>query len=332
EVITVSYNGEQMQLEQQPQKIGESVLLPLRSVSQFLGYKVNWNAETKQIDIIEGGTTIRLVIDSDKAEVNGEEIKLNAPAQMVEGTTYVPVRFVAEALNIGVDWDSQTQSVNLESKYSLDEVNKQLLVRTKEGKKIISEVNTLNEYADDTYVAYHTTKNGSEIVSVGQLIQGAAGMGTTSTAFYMKDEKLVDKIEKSFHYTGDDGIIELDDFVILNDKSDLKFYDDKTGNLIQKYNLNDFQEGLKLDIMKIRPNYIMGRHERTIHIVDLVTGKVTRILDLIPEVDQAYVFQSDMHLYTDNIKLVWETDTALVFKYYSITEEIEKTVTCKLGQ
>ncbi|MGL5380912.1 stalk domain-containing protein, partial [Clostridium sp.] len=46
EVITVSYNGEQMQLEQQPQKIGESVLLPLRSVSQFLGYKVNWNAET----------------------------------------------------------------------------------------------------------------------------------------------------------------------------------------------------------------------------------------------------------------------------------------------
>ncbi|MFR2837444.1 MAG: hypothetical protein ACLTBU_00045 [Zhenhengia sp.] len=76
----------------------------------------------------------------------------------------------------------------------------------------------------------------------------------------------------------------------------------------------------------------MGRYERTIHVVDLVTGKVTRILDLIPEVDQGYVFQSDMHLNEDDIKLVWETDKALVFKYYSITEQIEKTVTCKLGE
>lgn len=331
-IITVSYNDEKIQLDQQPQIVRDSVLLPLRSISQFLGYEVNWNVATKEIDIIEGGTRIKLVISSDKAQVNGEEVKLSVPAQIIEGITYVPLRFVGEALNMGVDWDNQTQSVNLEGKYSLDEVNKQLLVRTKEGKKVIAKINTLNEYSDDTYIGYHTTQNGSEIVSVGQTVQGAAGTASTNTAFYIKDETIIDKIEKPFYYTGDNGIIELKDFIILNDKSDLKFYDDKTGNLTRTYDLNDFQKGLKLDIMKIQPHYIMGRHERTIHVIDLVTGKVTRILDLIPEADQGYVFQSDMHLYEDNIKLVWETDKALVFKYYSITEQIEKTVTCKLGQ
>lgn len=331
-VITVSYNGKKMQLEQQPQRVGDSVLLPLRSISQSLGYEVNWNATTKQIDIIEGGTNIRLVIGSDKAQVNGVEVKLNVPAQMIEGTTYIPLRFVGEALNMGVDWDSQTQSVNLEGKYSLDEVNKQLLVRTKEGKKVIAGINTLNEYSEDTYVDYHTTKNGNEIVSVGQMVQGAAGTGFTNTAFYMKDDTIIDKVEKPFNYRGDNGIIEVEDFIILNDESYLKFYDDKTGSFVETYDLNDFQKGLKLDIMKIRPHYIMGRHERTIHVVDLVTGKVTRILDLIPEADQGYVFQSDMHLYTDDIKLVWETDKALVFKYYSIAEQTEKTVTYQLGQ
>lgn len=331
-IITVSYNGEQIQLDQQPQIVRDSVLLPLRSISQFLGYEVKWNVVTKEIDIIEGGTSIRLVVNSDKAQVNRDEVKLSVPAQIIEGTTYVPLRFVAEALNMGVDWDSQMQVVNLEGKYSLDEVNKQLLIRTKEGKKGIAKINTLNEYSDATYIGYHTTQNGSEIVSVGQTVQGAAGTATTNTAFYIKDETIIDKIEKPFYYTGDNGIIELKDFIILNDESDLKFYDDKTGNLIRKYNLNDFQKGLKLNIMKIGSNYIMGRHERTIHVVDLLTGKVTRILDLIPEADQGYVFQSDMHLNEDDIKLVWETDKALVFKYYSITEQIEKTVTCKLGE
>ena len=123
-VINVSYNGEKMQLEQQPQKIEGTVLLPLRSLSKSLGYKVNWNSETKQIDIIEGGTSIRLVIDSDKAEVNGKAVKLNFPAQVIEGMTYVPLRFVGEALNLDVVWDGKTQTVNLEGKYILDEENK----------------------------------------------------------------------------------------------------------------------------------------------------------------------------------------------------------------
>ena len=65
--------------------------------------------------------------------------------------------------------------------------------------------------------------------------------------------------------------------------------------------------------------------------IDLETRKVTRILDLVPEEDRDYIYQADVYLMVDQLKLVWEADNALVFKYYSITEEKEKTVTCKLG-
>lgn len=142
---------------------------------------------------------------------------------------------------------------------------------------------------------------------------------------------IIDKLERNFNYLSDSGIIEWENNIVFNDENKIKFYDDRTGNLIKTYDLNDFQVGLKLDIMKLDTHYILGRYEGNINVIDLITGKVTRILDLIPEVDQEFVLESDRFMSTGGIKLAWETDTALIFKYYSITEEIEKTVTCKLG-
>lgn len=331
-LINISYNGEEIYLEKEAKRISNSILLPVRTISQYLGYTVNWNALSKQIDIIEGNKKITLFIDESKAYVNGKEFQISVPAQMIEGTTYVPLRFVGEALNLGVEWDSKTQTVNLEGKYTLDKENKQLLVRTEEGKKVLSEVTTLQD-EDSTLsisVGYSTTKNGSEIVTVSEAIQGGL-TGLTSTDFYIKNGKVIDKIERPFHYISEDGIAYFEDEIALCYGTELKIYNDRTGELLKKYDLNEFQEGLALDLMKIGENYAMGRYGNTIHIIDFQSGKVTRILDLIPKEDQDYVFESDMFLATDKLKLVWETDKALVFKYYSIHEESEKTVTYKLG-
>lgn len=331
-IIMVSYNGQQMQLGKQAKRVDDRVLIPLRDLSESLAYRVSWDGKKKEIEITERGVNIRLVIDSDTAQVNGAEVKLDVGAQIQEGTTYVPLRFVGEAFNMSVDWDSKSQSVNLESKYSLDEESKQLLVRTKEGRKPLTKINTLYEDSDRIYMDYHSTKNGNDIVTVNQIIQGAAGTGTSSTTLYIKDGVIIDKVEKPFNFENNYGLIEQEDFIAFNHGDHLKVYDDKTGSLIKSYDLNDFQEGLTLDLMKMNTYYIMGRHKSTIHVIDLETGKVTRILDLIPEVDQYYVFESDMYLSTDKIDLVQETDTELVFKYYSVSERTEKTVTCKLGK
>ncbi|MEW6230659.1 MAG: copper amine oxidase N-terminal domain-containing protein, partial [Bacillota bacterium] len=43
--------------------------------------------------------------------VNGEVAELDVPAQIIDGRTMVPVRFVSETLGAEVDWHSETSTV-----------------------------------------------------------------------------------------------------------------------------------------------------------------------------------------------------------------------------
>lgn len=327
--IKINYNGQEIGFDKEVKLIDSTILLPLRAVSQELGYTVNYTK--RSIEISGGETKVILTVGSTMAVVNGEEVKLNIAPDVIEGTTYVPLRFIGEALNLQVDWDDKKQTINLEGKYSVDRFNKKLMVRTKAGKEVLTSLTTLEDDKDSTIqVTYETTKNKSEIVSVSQTIQGAL-TGYTSAIVYIKDGKVIDKIERPFHHIGEAGIAYFEDEIALGCGEELTIYDDKTGACIKKYDLSQFQKGLNLDLMKLGRNYVMGRYENTIHIIDFKSGKVTRVLDLIPKEDQPYVFQSDLYLATDDIKLVWETDEALVFKYYSLTNNKEETVVCKLG-
>lgn len=55
------------------------------------------------------GEQIRLV-------VNGTEVKANPPPVMMQGRVFVPVRFVAEALGVYVEWDPGRNTVIIEGK------------------------------------------------------------------------------------------------------------------------------------------------------------------------------------------------------------------------
>ncbi|OAB45800.1 copper amine oxidase N-terminal domain-containing protein [Paenibacillus antarcticus] len=80
-------------------------LIPIRAVSINLDFKVNWNQELKTIVITDKETTISLKVDSNKASVNGKAVTLEAPAQIIKGTTYVPLQFMSTAFGVNVKWD-----------------------------------------------------------------------------------------------------------------------------------------------------------------------------------------------------------------------------------
>lgn len=56
-------------------------------------------------------TEIIMVIGSDAPTVNGKEVKIDVPAQILDGRTMTPSRFVAESLGADVDWDDETRAV-----------------------------------------------------------------------------------------------------------------------------------------------------------------------------------------------------------------------------
>ena len=91
-------------------------MLPARFVAENLGATVSWNEE-KQLVSINGknendeNVLILITIGAEYAEVNGENIKLDAPAFIENDRTYTPIRFVSERLGAKVDWNENEQKV-----------------------------------------------------------------------------------------------------------------------------------------------------------------------------------------------------------------------------
>ncbi|GBF77212.1 N-acetylmuramoyl-L-alanine amidase [Paenibacillus sp. 598K] len=87
-----------------------NVIIPIRVVTENLGFRVNWDGATRGIDITDGSRLIRLTIDSKTAYVDGEEKQLLAAPALKKGVTSVPLRFVSEQMGMNVQWHAATKT------------------------------------------------------------------------------------------------------------------------------------------------------------------------------------------------------------------------------
>lgn len=96
-------------------------LVPVRLISEALDATVTWVPETRQVIILQEGTTIVLTLGSATALVDGQKVQLpdGVPAGVVkwEGkeSTMVPLRFVSEQLGAGVTWLGESSTVAMTS-------------------------------------------------------------------------------------------------------------------------------------------------------------------------------------------------------------------------
>ncbi|MCM3627524.1 N-acetylmuramoyl-L-alanine amidase family protein [Paenibacillus glycanilyticus] len=97
-----------------PQIVNNYTLVPIRVVSENMGYEVNWSASTKTVTIHNGQNEIILTIDNNIALVNNQQVQMDMSAKLQKGrTTMIPVRFVSEQLGLTVKWEQTSQSVFL---------------------------------------------------------------------------------------------------------------------------------------------------------------------------------------------------------------------------
>lgn len=87
-------------------------LVPVRGVFEWLGYTVNWDAETKTaslygnnfvIEIQSGANYFTCLNSKTKATA---KITPDVPQQIIDGHFYIPLRAISEATGAAVDWDS----------------------------------------------------------------------------------------------------------------------------------------------------------------------------------------------------------------------------------
>lgn len=91
-----------------------TTLVPLRTISEELNAKVDYVAETKNITMSYKNNVVKLTIGSKETSVNGNTGTLAVLPKVVSGTTYVPLRFVGEALGAQVDYKAGVVSITLE--------------------------------------------------------------------------------------------------------------------------------------------------------------------------------------------------------------------------
>lgn len=92
---------------------GGRTLIPVRAITEGLGAELSYNQETKVVTITKGDTVIELTLGSTTAIVNGEEVQLDTNASIVNNRTYVPLRFVMETFKLNVEWDKDTETIEI---------------------------------------------------------------------------------------------------------------------------------------------------------------------------------------------------------------------------
>jgi hypothetical protein len=86
-------------------------LVPVRYLADALVSQTAWDGNTQEVTVTSGSTTISMTIGSTTLSVNGQAQTMDVAPVIKDGRTYLPARYVAEALGYSVDWNAQYQVV-----------------------------------------------------------------------------------------------------------------------------------------------------------------------------------------------------------------------------
>ena len=124
ENVNLILNGKDITNVQKPFILNDRTMLPLRAVSEEMGYEVKWIKEKREAIIVTSNTdshysTITFQIDSDFAVMDStslfEPVKVDLLAKPVimNDRTFLPVRDLGELLGLNVKWTKATRTVTL---------------------------------------------------------------------------------------------------------------------------------------------------------------------------------------------------------------------------
>lgn len=111
---SVAINGVPLMTSRSPVNIGGNLLLPMRDVFEALQSEVKWFASEQKVMAIRGQTTIELWLGRRTATINGMAMQLPEAPMLIGGSTYVPLRFPAEAFGGAVRWEAATRTAYID--------------------------------------------------------------------------------------------------------------------------------------------------------------------------------------------------------------------------
>ncbi len=196
--LKIIVDGKQVKCENIPILVQSNTLLPLREMAAILGVPnddehIIYNNSDKSVTILNGQTKIVVYIGKLEAYVNDEPYMLKvAPIIYGKGYTYIPFRFIAEALGKKVLWDGSASAILICDTDKFDNI-KTILTKSNEASEKAYKYKISMDVDMDMYSELISTKVGMAINSAiditdkkmdMQLVMDMLGMQIKTQYYY----------------------------------------------------------------------------------------------------------------------------------------------------
>lgn len=113
--IKILVRGDEVKSDVMPVIENNRTLVPIRVISESLGYVVFWDNDKREVKISKDNKILLLKIDSKLISLDDgkkkNEVSIDSPAKIIKDRTFVPLRAVAELFGEKVNWDDNTSTV-----------------------------------------------------------------------------------------------------------------------------------------------------------------------------------------------------------------------------
>ncbi len=278
--VNVSINGKTQSFSKKPMLFNNITYVPVSDFGKAIGANVWWNGTSKTVGINHGGTSIAFVRGSTVARING--VQKPMPASLsIDGTTYAPVKFIAENLGYKVTYNSASKTVNVSkatavTKYTVQSEDSLWKISQKFGISVSALKSANGLTSDNIYPGQTLTipnagtttptptvtpsKGNTKWPAVTYIVQP----GDTATSIAKKFGRSVQDIMK-FNYMGSE------DWFDANDKIAISGYAPRVYTVTPGSAAAPAQRGVDVDWV-LEGQYLVKRNS-TFTIVDVETGK-----------------------------------------------------------
>lgn len=191
---TVSLDGVNLSIspyisEKDPYYPDENIYLPLRVVSEALGYKVAW--QSKEHAIVISNDNKKVVFDQDNGKINSFDLKNNSKHEYyfkdlpitIKNSTYVSNGFLMDEFNLKVDWDKKTNNVKLET-IKLNNIN----IISKTEKNVTKAISTTLQYPEISGLTNKEVQNKINAIfkkaATDAKVQGTEALSDIDPSFF----------------------------------------------------------------------------------------------------------------------------------------------------
>lgn len=352
--INLYVNGTQIQnLESPPVVLDGHTMVPARGVFESIGAVINWNGVSRSVYIGYNQDLIILEVNNNLANFNGERLKMDMEARLVNERVMIPVRFVSEALGYEVSWDESTRTVHIYT----NELNSTLDENLISGEDLVSISNqtpnvafpktSITDVTVPDVMQQHTfvIKSTSEITSINH--------------FIVEDDRLViDIFNSTMNVTNSDRIIEnsanvsririaqneiepvpitrvvmelnaLSNYSVSISDDRRRIYVSFEENIINNIEFNSFQNADYINITgtKLPSLHISNNKEQGTVVIDIPNATLNNIQ--IPSINGVFIEQANISQLNENtIRIILTVDQYVT---YSISNN-NNTVTVRIGE